>query len=201
MLVESIAFLGAGWLGGYLFARSGIPWPGAMPRSVVEDAPAPAPASLPTLEEEIARALRQGLPLALFTLAWEAPDGQEKSQRLLESLLHRLLRPYDAIVPSGDGCFVLVLPQVGMAAADAVASRLMQELASLASMEVAAATPLPRVLVAAPASVAQLMTAIQEAAAQAACWRGPRGQQLRIGLAIVDRSAASQVVPRAATGG
>ena len=82
MLVESIAFLGAGWLGGYLFARSGFPWPGGMVRSTPEEAPAPTPAAVPTVEEEIARALRQGLPLALFTLAWGLNMQLEKHRKI-----------------------------------------------------------------------------------------------------------------------
>lgn len=202
MLAESMAYLGMGLLGGYLLGRGGFaPWVGSAPGDAAAETSRP-PASLPTVEEEIARGLRQGMPLALFTLAWETPDGGDTTQRLIEPLLNRLVRPYDAIVSLGSGRYVLVLPQVGAAAADAVATRLLQELAMLGALQLEVPTaPLPRVIMTAPASVARLMGAMREAVAKAACWRGSRAQTLRLGLVILERPSASRVVPRVDAGG
>lgn len=202
MLAESMAYLGMGLLGGYLLGRGGFARRLRMPpEEAAVDASRP-PAALPTVEEELARGLRQGIPLALFTLAWETSDVGDPSQRLIEPLLNRLIRPYDAIVSRGPGRYVLVLPQVGLEAADAVAARLLQELAMLGALQLEApAAPLPRVMLTAPASVARLMAALHEAAAQAACWRGSRAQTLRIGLVILERPTASRIVPRFDAGG
>ncbi len=199
MLAGFVASLVLGGLGGYVIGRSQAkpsqtgttevtPRPSVEPRVVV-----------PTVEEEIARALRQGAPLSIFYLAWETQDEADPTLRLLESMLVRLVRPYDAIVPIGEGRFVLVLPQVGEGAADTVASRLMQELRLLASVQLTSSEAgLPRISMAAPVGVKRLLEAAMAAAELAPPWRGDRGQFLRIGMAVLERPEVALLAPLAA---
>ncbi len=188
MLAGFVASLVLGALGGFLLGRSRSrpSRPLLLPESLKEqEAPR---LILPTVEEEVARALRQGAPLSIFYLAWEAHDATDPALRLIASLLVRLVRPYDAIVPLGDGRFVLVLPQVGEAAADTVAARLIQELRLLASVQLTSSeTELPRISLSVPASVQRLLGAAVEASELAPPWRGDRGQLLRIGMAVLER--------------
>ena len=188
MLAGFIASLVLGALGGYLIGRARRDRP-------VPDLSAPSPRAIakqrvivPTVEEEIARALRQGAPLTIFYLAWETHDPVDPTLRLIESMLVRLVRPYDAIVPLGEGRFVLVLPQVGEGAADTVAARLMQELTLLASVQLTSSeSDLPRISMSAPVAVKALLEAAMEASDLAPPWRGDRGQLLRLGMAVLER--------------
>lgn len=188
MLAGFIASLVLGAVGGYLMGRARrerhVPaLSGPSPREIAKQR-----VIVPTVHEEIARALRQGAPLSIFYLAWETQDSSDPTLRLLESMLTRLVRPYDAIVPLGDGRFVVVLPQVGEGAADTVASRLMQELTLLATVQLTSSeSALPRVAMAAPATVQALLDAAIEASELAPPWRGNRGQLLRIGMAVLER--------------
>lgn len=199
MLAGFIASLALGGLGGYVIGRwhAKPPQPGptqATPKASVEPR-----VIVPTVEEEIARALRQGAPLSIFYLAWDTHDDADPTLRLIESMLVRLVRPYDAIVPIGDGRFVLVLPQVGEGAADNVATRLMQELRLLASVQLTSSeTDLPRISLAAPVGVKRLLEAALEAAELAPPWRGDRGQLLRIGMAVLERPEVALLTPLSA---
>jgi GGDEF domain-containing protein len=188
MLAGFVASLVLGVLGGYILGRTwSRPALPLLPPEPLKEQADPR-LVLPTVEEEIARALRQGAPLSLVYLAWETRDAADPTLRLIASLLVRLVRPYDAIVPLGDGRFVLVLPQVGEAAADTVAARLIQELRLLASVQLTSSeTELPRISLSAPASVKRLLDAAVEAAELAPPWRGDRGQLLRIGMAVLER--------------
>ena len=196
MLAGYVASLVLGVLGGYWFARMrGVNPMAPEPQVLRKEAQAPR-VIIPTVEEEIARALGQGAPLTLFYLAWDAHDAQDPTLRLIESMLVRLVRPYDAIVPLGEGRFLLVLPQVGEAAADTVASRLIQELRLLASVHLTSSeTLLPRISMAAPVGVKRLLEASIEASELAPPWRGDRGQMLRVGMVVLERPEVSLLTP------
>lgn len=189
MLAGLIAGAIFGTLGGFFLGWAARKRPPALPQAALPRELPPARALVPTVEEEIARAMRQGPPLALFFLAWETQDPADPTLKLLESMLVRLVRPYDAIVPLGEGEFVLVLPQVGEGAADTVASRMIQELGVLASVRLTSSeSELPRISLAPPAGVRRLLDAARSAASLAPPWRGERGQRLRIGLAVLERA-------------
>lgn len=192
MLAGFVASLMLGALGGYWMGRArrqrrAAPLALPTPREIAKQR-----VIVPTVEEEIARALRQGAPLTIFHLAWETHDEADPTLRLIESMLVRLVRPYDAIVPLGEGRFVLVLPQVGERAAETVASRLLQEVTLLASVHLTSSeTHLPRLAMTAPVSVKALLEGALEAAELAPPWRGDRGQLLRIGMAVLERPDVS----------
>ncbi|MNK30488.1 PilZ domain protein [compost metagenome] len=188
MLAGFIASLVLGALGGFLLGRTGRPRPETSPESPSSRKIAEQRIIVPTVDEEIARALRQGAPLTVIYLTWETLDETDPTLRLIESMLVRLLRPYDAIVPLGEGRFALVLPQVGEGAADTVAARLMQELTLLASVQLTSSeSDLPRVSMTAPFGVKAIFEAALEASELAPPWRGDRGQLLRIGMAVLER--------------
>ena len=199
MLAGVIASLVLGGLGGYVMGRSQVKPSPAAPTAVTPRQAVEPRVIVPTVEEEIARALRQGAPLSIFYLAWETQDETDPTLRLIESMLVRLVRPYDAIVPIGEGRFVLVLPQVGEGAADTVATRLMQELRLLASVQLTSSeADLPRISMAAPVGVKRLLDAALEAAELAPPWRGDRGQLLRIGMAVLERPEVALLAPLSA---
>ena len=188
MLAGVVASLVLGALGGYWIASMRRARPVALPASPGSREIAKQRIIVPTVEEEIARALGQGAPLTIFYLAWETHDESDPTLRLIESLLVRLVRPYDAIVPLGDGRFVVVLPQVGERAAETVSARLMQELTVLASVQLTSSeSDMPRLAMSAPVGVKALLEAAMEAADLAPPWRGDRGQLLRIGMAVLER--------------
>lgn len=125
----------------------------------------------------------------MFYLAWETEDPEDPTRPILASMLTRLVRPYDAIVPLGDGRFVLILPQVGETGADIVAARLVQELRVLASVCLTSSeAALPRITLAGPTEASRLLAAAIEAAEMAPPWRGDRAQLLRVGVAVLERS-------------
>ena len=191
MLAGFIASLVLGALGGFLLGRTGRPRPENAPESPSPREIAKQRIIVPTIDEEIARALRQGAPLTVIYLTWETQEETDPALRLIESMLVRLVRPYDAIVPMGEGRFALVLPQVGEAAADTVAARLMQELTLLASVHLTSSeSDLPRISMTAPVGVKAIFEAALEASELAPPWRGDRGQLLRIGMAVLERPEA-----------
>ncbi|GEM_PF-3411416 len=187
MLTGFIASLAIGGLGGYLLGRrrgrDALPNQAKLPPPrLVEGSAAP------TVEEEISCAMRQGPPLTIIYLAWVRNEADDATFRLIESLLARLVRPYDTIVPLGEGGFALVLPQVGEAAADSVASRLIQDLALLTSVQLRSSeTLLPRISLHAPVNVKRLLDAAREAAELGPPWRGDRGLSLKLGMAVMER--------------
>lgn len=188
MVAGVVASLVLGILGGYWIGSARRARPLALPASPSSREIAKQRIIVPTVEEEIARALGQGAPLTIFYLAWETQDESDPTLRLIESLLVRLVRPYDAIVPLGDGRFVVVLPQVGERAAETVSARLMQELTALASVQLTSSeNDMPRLAMSAPVGVKALLEAAMEAADLAPPWRGDRGQLLRIGMAVLER--------------
>lgn len=197
MLAGYVASLVLGGLGGYLMGRGhsrGVTSGPASPRS---EASSPARA-LPSAEEEIAWAIRQGPPLTVIYLAWLTQEASDPTSRLIESILVRLVRPYDAIVPLGEGRFLLVLPQVGEEAADTVALRLIQELRLLASVQLTSSeADLPRISLAGPVSAKRALDAALESSELAPPWRGDRGQLLHIGMAVLERPEAQLLGPLA----
>lgn len=192
MMTTTIAGLLVGALGGYLLGARRTPAEGPASHRKPRADGSPPTEIVPTVDEEVARAISQGAPVTLFYLAWQAMDPADPALRLIESLLVRLLRPYDAIVPLGEGRFILVLPQVGEASADTVANRLLQELGLLATVHLTASeSVLPRVTLAAPCGVKALLDAAFEAAELAPPMRGDRGQFLYLGMAVMERSEVS----------